>query len=111
MSTKKILIDTSSGLNGEINGRIKESSIFTNVEFNSQIIETQLIGTYQFYNIMLSIAVATHFGIKLKNISKALSSYKPSNNRSQVIETKSNTIVLDAYNANPSSMYAMINSF
>ena len=99
------------GLNGEINGRIKESSIFTNVEFNSQIIETQLIGTYQFYNIMLSIAVATHFGIKLKNISKALSSYKPSNNRSQVIKTKFNTIILDAYNANPSSMYEMINSF
>ena len=99
------------GLNGEINGRIKESSIFTNVEFNSQIIETKLIGTYQFYNIMLSIAVATHFGIKLKNISKALSSYKPSNNRSQVIKTKFNTIILDAYNANPSSMYEMINSF
>ena len=99
------------GLNGEINGSIKESSIFTNVEFNSQIIETQLIGTYQFYNIMLSIAVATHFGIKLKNISKALSSYKPSNNRSQLIKTKSNTIILDAYNANPSSMYEMINSF
>ena len=99
------------GLNGEINGSIKESSIFVNVEFNSQIIETQLIGTYQFYNIMLSIAVATHFGIKLKNISKALSSYKPSNNRSQLIKTKSNTIILDAYNANPSSMYEMINSF
>ena len=99
------------GFNGEINGSIKESSIFTNVEFNSQIIETKLIGTYQFYNIMLSIAVATHFGIKLKNISKALTSYKPNNNRSQVIKTKSNTIILDAYNANPSSMYEMINSF
>ena len=99
------------GLNGEINGSIKESSIFTNVEFNSQIIETQLIGAYQFYNIMLSIAVATHFGIKLKNISKALTSYKPNNNRSQVIKTKFNTIILDAYNANPSSMYEMINSF
>tara|TARA_Y100000385_G_scaffold105337_1_gene109158 strand:+ start:452 stop:1711 length:1260 start_codon:yes stop_codon:yes gene_type:complete len=99
------------GLNGEINGSSKESSIFTNVKFNSQIIETQLIGTYQFYNIMLSIAVATHFGIKLKNISKALSSYIPSNNRSELIKTKSNTIILDAYNANPSSMYEMINSF
>ena len=99
------------GLNGEINGSIINSSIFTNVHFNSQIIKTQLIGTYQFYNILLSIAVSTHFGIKLKNISKALTSYKPSNNRSQVIKTKSNTIILDAYNANPSSMYAMLNSF
>ena len=59
------------GLSGEINGSIRESSIFTNVQYKSYIIETQLIGTYQFYNIMLSIAVATHFGIKLKNISKA----------------------------------------
>ena len=99
------------GLNGEINGSIKESSIFTNVQYKSHIIETQLIGTYQFYNIMLSIAVATHFGIKLKNISKALTTYKPSNNRSQVIKTESNTMILDAYNANPSSMYEMINSF
>ena len=99
------------GLNGEINGSIKESSIFTNVQYKSHIIETQLIGTYQFYNIMLSIAVATHFGIKLKNISKALTTYTPSNNRSQVIKTESNTIILDAYNANPSSMYEMINSF
>ena len=99
------------GLNGEINGSIKESSIFTNVQYKLHIIETQLIGTYQFYNIMLSIAVATHFGIKLKNISKALTNYKPSNNRSQVIKTESNTMILDAYNANPSSMYEMINSF
>jgi len=99
------------GLNGEINGSIKESSIFTNVQYKSHLIETQLIGTYQFYNIMLSIAVATHFGIKLKTISKALTTYKPSNNRSQVIKTESNTIILDAYNANPSSMHEMINSF
>ena len=99
------------GLNGEIKGSIKKSSIFTNVQFNSHIIESQLIGTYQFYNIMLSIAVATHFGIKLKNILKALSTYKPSNNRSQVIKTESNTIILDAYNANPSSMSEMINTF
>ena len=99
------------GLNGEINGSIKESSIFTNVQYKSHIIKTQLIGTYQFYNIMLSITVATHFGIKLKNISKALTTYKPSNNRSQVIKTESNTMILDAYNANPSSMYEMINSF
>ena len=99
------------GLNGEITGSLKDSSIFTNVEFNSILIETQLIGSYQFYNIMLSIAVATHFGIKLKNISRALTSYKPNNNRSQLIKTKSNTIILDAYNANPSSMYEMINSF
>jgi len=99
------------GLSGEINGSIKESSIFTNVQYKSYIIETQLIGTYQFYNIMLSIAVATHFGIKLKNISIALNTFKPSNNRSQVIKNESNTIILDAYNANPSSMYEMINSF
>ena len=99
------------GFSGEISGSIKESSIFTNVQYNSHIIKTQLIGTYQFYNIMLSIAVATHFGIKLKNISKALTTYKPHNNRSQVIRTESNTIILDAYNANPSSMFEMISSF
>ena len=60
---------------------------------------------------MLAIAVAQHFSIKEKNIIKSLESYYPKNNRSQVVQSKSNLIILDAYNANPSSMNEMINSF
>ena len=60
---------------------------------------------------MLAIAIAKYFKIKEKNIFKSIESYKPNNNRSQVVDSGNNLIILDAYNANPSSMNKMINSF
>ena len=99
------------GKNGDIIGEEVTSSVYTEVLFNKIKINSNLIGSYQFYNIMLAIAVAKHFSIKEKNIIKSLESYYPKNNRSQVIQSESNLIILDAYNANPSSMNEMINSF
>ena len=99
------------GKNGDIIGEEVTSSVYTEVLFNKIKINSNLIGSYQFYNIMLAIAVAKHFSIKEKNIIKSLESYYPKNNRSQVVQSKSNLIILDAYNANPSSMNEMINSF
>ena len=99
------------GKNGDIIGKEVTSSVYTEVLFNKIKINSNLIGSYQFYNIMLAIAVAKHFSIKEKNIIKSLESYYPKNNRSQVIQSESNLIILDAYNANPSSMSEMINSF
>ena len=60
---------------------------------------------------MLAICVANYFKIDKRNIKKAISEYRADNNRSQVIQTKTNTVILDAYNANPSSMEKMIESF
>ena len=99
------------GKNGDIIGEEVSSSVYTEILFNKIKINSNLIGSYQFYNIMLAIAVAKHFSIKEKNIIKSLESYYPKNNRSQVIQSESNLIILDAYNANPSSMSEMINSF
>ena len=99
------------GKNGDIIGEEVTSFVYTEVLFNKIKINSNLIGSYQFYNIMLAIAVAKHFSIKEKNIIKSLESYYPKNNRSQVVQSKSNLIILDAYNANPSSMNEMINSF
>ena len=99
------------GKNGDIIGKEVTSSVYTEVLFNKIKINSNLIGSYQFYNIMLAIAVAKHFSIKEKNIIKSLESYYPKNNRSQVIQSESNLIILDAYNANPTSMNEMINSF
>ena len=99
------------GKNGDIIGEEVTSSVYTEVLFNKIKINSNLIGSYQFYNIMLAIAVAKHFSIKEKNIIKSLESYYPKNNRSQVIQSERNLIILDAYNANPSSMNEMINSF
>jgi UDP-N-acetylmuramoyl-tripeptide--D-alanyl-D-alanine ligase len=83
------------------------------VRGNSQVgfIQTQLTGAYNFPNVMAAVAVATHFGVPEKDIAPAIAHYAPSNNRSQVIQQGTNTIIMDAYNANPSSMRAAIENF
>lgn len=74
-------------------------------------LDTHLIGAYNFENVLCAIAVGTYFGISSQNINDAINSYYPSNNRSQLIETTTNKIILDAYNANPSSMLEALNNF
>ena len=71
---------------------------------NSNVTETKLIGQYNFDNIATALCVGKYFDIDQNLAQKAVANYKPSNNRSQVIKKKNNTIFLDAYNANPSSM-------
>ena len=99
------------GKNGDYKGSIASNTSFVSVQFGENSIISNLIGDYQFYNIMLAISVGKYFEITDKNIKKAIESYTPKNNRSEIIKTKSNTIILDAYNANPSSMTAMLHSF
>ncbi len=72
---------------------------------------SQLYGKYNFSNIMAAIATGLYFGVPVDKINKAISTYSPENNRSQKIKTKNNTILLDAYNANPTSMSGAITSF
>jgi UDP-N-acetylmuramoyl-tripeptide--D-alanyl-D-alanine ligase len=74
-------------------------------------IDSQLVGAYNFPNVMAAVAVGLHFGVPPEKIKQAIASYAPSNNRSQVIKKDSNTIIMDAYNANPSSMKAAIENF
>lgn len=74
-------------------------------------IPTQLVGAYNFPNVMAAVAVGRYFGVSGHNINSALTAYTPSNNRSQVMKQDSNTIIMDAYNANPSSMKAAIENF
>ena len=74
-------------------------------------IDSQLVGAYNFPNVMAAVAVGLHFGIPAEKIQSAIATYTPSNNRSQVIKQGSNTIIMDAYNANPSSMKAAIENF
>ncbi|MGB0851484.1 MAG: UDP-N-acetylmuramoyl-tripeptide--D-alanyl-D-alanine ligase, partial [Bacteroidia bacterium] len=73
------------------------SFTYKDVQFSSS-----LMGDYNMDNIMLAIAIGEHFNVDIKNISEAISEYIPDNNRSQLITKDSNTILLDAYNANPS---------
>ena len=83
----------------------------TTVKIENLIIESQLFGDYNFSNIGASVAISRFLRVSNQKIKKALELYKPINKRSQVINKKNNKILLDAYNANPSSMIASINSF
>ncbi len=76
-------------------------------QFN-RTISTQLTGSYNFNNAMAAVAAGLHFGVDVEDIVYALISYQPANNRSQVESIGSYTVIVDAYNANPSSMYAAI---
>nr|NQU88980.1 UDP-N-acetylmuramoyl-tripeptide--D-alanyl-D-alanine ligase [Bacteroidota bacterium] len=96
-------------------GRIIDSFPFLNIGYNSGneeiTIKTKLVGDYNLYNILAAIGIGSHFGVQPEAIREAIENYRPDNNRSQFLETKSNKIILDAYNANPTSMEAAIKNF
>lgn len=74
-------------------------------------VSTHLTGTYNLNNIATAIAVGRYFHVEPEKINEAIASYVPSNHRSQIMETEHNTLILDAYNANPSSMEEALRSF
>lgn len=74
-------------------------------------IETNLVGRYNSDNVLAAIAVGQYFGVPVKDAVHAINSYVPSNNRSQMVTTARNTLIVDAYNANPMSMAAALDSF
>ncbi|HNF72989.1 MAG TPA: UDP-N-acetylmuramoyl-tripeptide--D-alanyl-D-alanine ligase, partial [Chitinophagaceae bacterium] len=74
-------------------------------------IQTQLAGVYNLSNVLAAFAIGVHFGIPASTTKNALEAYSPDNSRSQWIQKGTNTILLDAYNANPSSMQAAIMNF
>lgn len=88
-----------------------DKSPFVTVLFHGKEIKSHLIGSYNFSNIACAIAVGEYFKISTNNIRQAIESYIPKNNRSQLITKKDKKILLDAYNANPTSMRAVINHF
>lgn len=79
--------------------------------FTSEELEVNLEGDYNLDNIATAIACGLEFQVDKKDIGEAISEYMPSNNRSQTTKTEKNTIILDAYNANPSSMTGALESF
>lgn len=87
---------------------LTETSPFLQISYKNTDIATQLTGTYNYYNILLAIAVGEQFDIPLEKIKRGISDYLPSNNRSQIIHKPGLRIILDAYNANPSSMQAAL---
>lgn len=78
---------------------------------NYHTVETKLIGDYNLSNALAAITIGKYFGINGDLISKAISEYKPNNNRSQLKETNKNMLIVDSYNANPTSMLAALQNF
>jgi UDP-N-acetylmuramoyl-tripeptide--D-alanyl-D-alanine ligase len=75
---------------------------------NGEEVETQLTGAYNFENAAAALCIGKFFGVDASSANQALRAYAPSNMRSQIVKKGSNTIILDAYNANPSSMSAAV---
>ena len=88
-----------------------EANPMVTVKFNGYDVRTNLIGLYNAPNICAAIAIGSYFKVSNKKIIDSLEGYQPNNNRSQLMEKGSNKIILDAYNANPSSMGAALNNF
>ena len=74
-------------------------------------IKTHLVGVYNFHNIAAALAIGSYFKLTPQQLKTGIESYVPANNRSQIIQQNSNQILLDAYNANPSSMEAALTNF
>ena len=74
-------------------------------------VKTKLIGSYNLDNVLAAITVGLHFGVTAEQVCHAIESYEPTNNRSELVKTDSNTLIVDAYNANPTSMAAALDSF
>ena len=102
------------GLNNATNF-LNITSIETNpmvkIEFENTTIQSHLIGLYNANNINAAITIGKHFGVTNDKIKFGLENYIPNNNRSQLLEKDTNKIILDAYNANPSSMNAALTNF
>jgi len=100
----------SSTIDSDITVRLQGANPMVQVDHNDNTIDSHLIGSYNFTNIAAAIAIGSYFKINPEQIKTAIESYIPSNNRSQIIEKNQFTIILDAYNANPSSMNAAIDN-
>ena len=84
---------------------------FLRVNVEGREVRTNLVGTYNADNVMAAICVGRQFGISLDEAAAAIEAYCPSNNRSQMVRKERNTLIIDAYNANPSSMDSALNNF
>ena len=84
---------------------------YLSVIWRKHLVQTHLVGSYNFENVAAAIGVGQYFGVDENAIIEALEAYTPTNSRSQVVETGKNRVIMDAYNANPTSMRAALINF
>ena len=98
-----------------ITGKVKKNEPFLEIEITQGLddpsIQTRLVGDYNLPNVLAAVTVGKTFKVPENKIKSAIENYEPSNSRSQLIQKGTNKIILDAYNANPSSMKLAIENF
>lgn len=102
--------------NADIQGSVTACSPFVSIKWHKKgeiphTVDTHFVGSYNAENMLAAITVGLHFNITPQAINHALKTYRPQNNRSQFVETEHNRLVVDAYNANPTSMMAALENF
>ena len=95
----------------DVNVKLTATQPYLSVTLKEISIKTQLVGVYNFHNIAAALAIGTYFKLTPLQLKKGIEAYIPTNNRSQIIQQNSNEILLDAYNANPSSMEVALENF
>lgn len=100
-----------------VEGRVSDVNPFVEMMWRAEVdapwhtVRTNLIGAYNIANLRAAVTIGLHFGIKPEQIDHALETYKPTNSRSELREVGTNRLIVDAYNANPSSMFAALTNF
>lgn len=110
----EIQVEKTNGINSvnfDKNLHLLETNPFVKLNYKDVVIQSNLIGAYNYANIAAAITIGNYFKVADQQIKEAIENYTPKNNRSQIIETKNNKIILDAYNANPSSMKVALENF
>jgi UDP-N-acetylmuramoyl-tripeptide--D-alanyl-D-alanine ligase len=87
---------------------LEASDFYLKIKYAGEVAETRLMGKYNFNNLATALSVSAFYKIDPKKALDAVASYEPANNRSQIIKTERNTVISDAYNANPSSVLAAL---
>jgi UDP-N-acetylmuramoyl-tripeptide--D-alanyl-D-alanine ligase len=111
---KNVVYYGSNGSNNLISGHIVENAPLltlqwtNNISGESHTVKTQLTGAYNLNNILAAISIGTYFKLSTDEINSGIEGYQPQNNRSQIVQTATNTLICDYYNANPSSMFVAI---
>lgn len=95
----------------DVNVTLVSSNPYLTITWDGREIKTNLVGDYNFENAAAAIAAGCYFNVDKEKIIKALEEYRPTNNRSQFIKSEKNEIVMDAYNANPTSMQHSLKNF
>jgi UDP-N-acetylmuramoyl-tripeptide--D-alanyl-D-alanine ligase len=113
---RNITLHTFGAQSGELMGQLLALDPYVHLSWTSNsyvspVLDTHMIGKYNFYNFLAALRVGMYFAIEPEKLNTALASYVPTNKRSQVEKTAKNTLIVDCYNANPSSMLSALSSF